>query len=213
MAFSMCSGHVSSSDSNAKRIRLLSDTDENSDAEIRLKERMNADGVPPPKQDVLAPASLYLTAIIESICEHILSNVGRVASRDSSRATANSQDLFIALCEDSIIYDFFKNIKVYGQIEALSKPPKPRRSKSREKLSGAVSPASSREGDAFRKDSSYLRKSSESSSTGPAVLMGSLDHPSTRHDRLKYLVATAVEDQMTIPMEPTPLLGIGKPNH
>jgi len=43
----------------------LSDTDENSDAEIRLKERMNADGVPPPKQDVLAPASLYLTAIIE----------------------------------------------------------------------------------------------------------------------------------------------------
>jgi len=43
----------------------LSDTDENSDAETRLKERMNADGVPPPKQDILAPASLYLTAIIE----------------------------------------------------------------------------------------------------------------------------------------------------
>jgi hypothetical protein len=43
----------------------LSDTDENSDSEIRLKERMDADGVPPPKQEVLAPASLYLTAIIE----------------------------------------------------------------------------------------------------------------------------------------------------
>jgi hypothetical protein len=43
----------------------LSDTDENSDAENRLKERMLADGVPPPKQEVLSPASLYLTAIIE----------------------------------------------------------------------------------------------------------------------------------------------------
>jgi hypothetical protein len=48
----------------------LSDTDENSDAETRLKERMNEEGVPPPKQDVLAPASLYLTAIIEYV--HIL---------------------------------------------------------------------------------------------------------------------------------------------
>ncbi|KAG2155092.1 uncharacterized protein EDB93DRAFT_1202413 [Suillus bovinus] len=158
----------------------LSDTDENSDAENRLKERMLADGVPPPKQEVLSPASLYLTAIIESICEHILSNVGRVASRDSSRATAHSQDLFIALCEDSTIYGFFKNMKVYAQIETLSKLPKPRRSKSftREKLSGATSPASSREGDAFRKDSSRHRMSSESSNIGPAVV-GS-NHPSAR---------------------------------
>ncbi|KAG0703924.1 hypothetical protein DFH29DRAFT_914721 [Suillus ampliporus] len=157
----------------------LSDTDENSDAENRLKERMHADGVPPPKQEVLAPASLYLTAIIESICEHILSNVGRVASRDSSRATANSQDLFIALCEDSTIYGFFKNMKVYGQIETLSKLPKPRRSRSftREKLSsGATSPAPSREGDAFRKDSSRPRMSSESSNTGPAMVVGSNHH-------------------------------------
>ncbi|KAG1768667.1 hypothetical protein EDD22DRAFT_771996 [Suillus occidentalis] len=156
----------------------LSDTDENSDAENRLKERMLADGVSPPKQEVLSPASLYLTAIIESICEHILSNVGRVASRDSSRATANSQDLFIALCEDSTIYGFFKNLKVYGQIETLSKLPKPRRSKSftREKLSGATSPASSREGDASRKDSSRHRMSSESSNTGPATAVGSNHH-------------------------------------
>ncbi|KAG1782998.1 hypothetical protein EV702DRAFT_959260 [Suillus placidus] len=156
----------------------LSDTDENSDAENRLKERMLADGVPPPKQEVLSPASLYLTAIIESICEHILSNVGRVASRDSSRATANSQDLFIALCEDSTIYGFFKNMKVYGQIETLSKLPNPRRSKSftREKLSGATSPASSREGDASRKDSSRHRMSSESSNIGPAMVVGSNHH-------------------------------------
>ncbi|KAG2156364.1 hypothetical protein DEU56DRAFT_766737 [Suillus clintonianus] len=156
----------------------LSDTDENSDAENRLKERMLADGVPPPKQEVLSPASLYLTAIIESICEHILSNVGRVASRDSSRATANSQDLFIALCEDSTIYGFFKNMKVYGQIETLSKLPKPRRSKSftREKLSGATSPASSREGDVSRKDSSRPRMSSESSNIGPATVVGSNYH-------------------------------------
>ncbi|KAG1752482.1 uncharacterized protein EDB91DRAFT_519340 [Suillus paluster] len=156
----------------------LSDTDENSDAENRLKEHMHADGVPPPKQEVLAPASLYLTAIIESICEHILSNVGRVASRDSSRATANSQDLFIALCEDSTIYGFFKNMKVYGQIETLSKLPKPRRSKSftREKMSGTTSPVSSREGDAFRRDSSRPRISSESSNTGPAMVVGSNHH-------------------------------------
>ncbi|KAG1815713.1 uncharacterized protein BJ212DRAFT_238176 [Suillus subaureus] len=156
----------------------LSDTDENSDAENRLKERMLADGVPPPKQEVLSPASLYLTAIIESICEHILSNVGRVASRDSSRATANSQDLFIALCEDSTIYGFFKNMKVYGQIETLSKLPKPRRSKSftREKLSGATSSASSREGDASRNDTSRHRMSSESSNIGPAMVAGSNHH-------------------------------------
>ncbi|KAG2042121.1 hypothetical protein BDR03DRAFT_889447 [Suillus americanus] len=156
----------------------LSDTDENSDAENHLKERMLADGVPPPKQEVLSPASLYLTAIIESICEHILSNVGRVASRDSSRATANSQDLFIALCEDSTIYGFFKNMKVYGQIETLSKLPKPRRSKSftREKLSGATSSASSREGDVSRKESSRHRMSSESSNIGPAMVAGSNHH-------------------------------------
>lgn len=43
----------------------LSDTDENSDAEARLFQRMSVEGVPPPKQTLLAPASLYLTAIIE----------------------------------------------------------------------------------------------------------------------------------------------------
>lgn len=43
----------------------LSDTDENSDAETRLFQRMSLEGVLPSKQTLLAPASLYLTAIIE----------------------------------------------------------------------------------------------------------------------------------------------------
>ncbi|KAH7887493.1 hypothetical protein F5I97DRAFT_838227 [Phlebopus sp. FC_14] len=89
----------------------LSDMDENSETEAHLLERMSAEGVPIPKQSQLTPASLYLTAIVESICEHILSNVGRVAARDSSRATATAQDLFIALCEDSTIYALFKGMK------------------------------------------------------------------------------------------------------
>lgn len=33
-----------------------------------------------------------------------------MAARDSSRAIANGQDLFIALCEDSSIYGLFKNM-------------------------------------------------------------------------------------------------------
>lgn len=41
---------------------------------------------------------------------HIVSNVGRVAARDSSRAIANGQDLFVAVCEDSSIYGLFKNM-------------------------------------------------------------------------------------------------------
>lgn len=84
---------------------------------------------------------------LTSLCRHILSNVGRVASRDSSRTSATAQDLFVALCEDHSIYDLFKTMKgvftwplpfnhvpdnraVYTQIEQLSKAPKPRRSKS-----------------------------------------------------------------------------------
>ena len=81
---------------------------------------------------------------------HIVSNVGRVVARDSSRAIANGQDLFIALCEDTSIYGLFKNMageyhafvirvcvdvfiftfQVYAQIEALSKMPRSRRSMS-----------------------------------------------------------------------------------
>lgn len=80
---------------------------------------------------------------------HILSNVGRVASRDSSRTAATPDDLFVALCEDDSIYSFFKSMKgmlhvaiylspgsvsimdsVYEQIEQLCKGPQSRRSKS-----------------------------------------------------------------------------------
>ncbi|THV08194.1 hypothetical protein K435DRAFT_814695 [Dendrothele bispora CBS 962.96] len=103
----------------------LNESDENQAAEARLVERMGSAG-PPPKASLVSPAALYLTAILE----HILSNVGRVASRDSSRNTATVNDVFIALCEDESIYSLFKTMNVYEQIEQLSQAPKPRRSKS-----------------------------------------------------------------------------------
>ncbi|EPQ58940.1 hypothetical protein GLOTRDRAFT_125259 [Gloeophyllum trabeum ATCC 11539] len=107
----------------------LNDADEDPDVETRLYERLLSAGAPvsPPKPALVSPAALYLTAILESICEHILSNVGRVAARDSSRTTATVHDLYIALCEDDAIYGLFKTMKVYEQIEAMSRP---RRSKS-----------------------------------------------------------------------------------
>ena len=42
---------------------------------------------------------------------HILSDVSRVASRDSSRAMATMQDLYTALCEEEGIYSFFKTLE------------------------------------------------------------------------------------------------------
>ncbi|KIO12460.1 hypothetical protein M404DRAFT_677760 [Pisolithus tinctorius Marx 270] len=161
----------------------LSDTDEDPDAEVRLTERMNAEGTSIPKQSLLAPASLYLTAIIESICEHVLSNVSRVVARDSSRATANSQDLFVALCEDNTIYGLFKNMKIYEEIESLSKLPNGRRSLSksfsRERLTGAASPTS----ESFRKhdprSSPRQRMSSESSGIPPSIIVNA-NHQSSR---------------------------------
>ena len=42
---------------------------------------------------------------------HILSNVGRVAARDSSRTNATVNDLFVALCEDDSIYGLFRTLK------------------------------------------------------------------------------------------------------
>ncbi|TFK72055.1 hypothetical protein BDN72DRAFT_957648 [Pluteus cervinus] len=109
----------------------LNDSDEDPLAESRLYERMvQAGGIVPPKQALVAPAALYLTAILEAICERILANVGRVVARDSSRTGATVQDLFTALCEDDSLYGTFRAMKVYQQIESLSKAPKPRRSKS-----------------------------------------------------------------------------------
>ncbi|KAH7909454.1 hypothetical protein BJ138DRAFT_1067025 [Hygrophoropsis aurantiaca] len=164
----------------------LSDTDEDSDIETQLYEQMRADGSPPPKQPLLAPAALYLTAILESVCEHVLSNVGRVAARDSSRATATTHDLFVALCEDSAIYGLFKDMKVYSQIEAISKLPKTRRSKStsHDKVPAilSMSLSGSRDSGASRQEGSLngsrTRISSESSSTGPTIVAGSNNHSS-----------------------------------
>ncbi|KAJ7167697.1 hypothetical protein C8R46DRAFT_1191771 [Mycena filopes] len=109
----------------------LNESDEDSAAVARLQEKMTAlGGTTAPMPGLVAPASLYLTAILESMCEHILSNVGRVAARDSSRTGATVQDVFVALCEDHSIYALFKSMRVYQQIEQLSQAPKPRRSKS-----------------------------------------------------------------------------------
>ncbi len=38
----------------------------------------------------------------------MLSSVGRVATRDSSKDAAGTYDLFVALCEDDAIYPIFK---------------------------------------------------------------------------------------------------------
>ncbi|KAJ4472935.1 hypothetical protein C8J55DRAFT_537239 [Lentinula edodes] len=103
----------------------LNESDGDKSAEARLQERLVGTG-PPPKPSLIAPAALYLTAILE----HVLSNVGRVASRDSSRTYANIQDVFVALCEDETVYNLFKSMDVYQQIQQLSQEPKPRRSKS-----------------------------------------------------------------------------------
>lgn len=45
----------------------MNDTDEDVEAEARLHERMG--GIPSPKPALVAPAALYLTAILESVCE------------------------------------------------------------------------------------------------------------------------------------------------
>ncbi|KAL0950154.1 hypothetical protein HGRIS_010149 [Hohenbuehelia grisea] len=124
----------------------LNEFDENLAAETTLSERMSQNaGFAAPKPALVAPAALYLTAILEAMCEHILSNVGRVASRDSSRTTATVQDLFVALCEDEAIYGLFKSMKVYDQIESFSQSAKHHRNKSfsrteKGSFSSAVSP-------------------------------------------------------------------------
>jgi len=90
----------------------MNDSDEDADAEARLRERMEDSGASvPPNASEVAPAALYLTAILEYICEHILSNVSSVAARDSSRTIATVQDVFVALCEDDTMYGTFRGMK------------------------------------------------------------------------------------------------------
>ncbi|KAI0677637.1 hypothetical protein C8Q78DRAFT_1181142 [Trametes maxima] len=112
----------------------MNDSDEDAEAEKRLQQRMEATGSSsPPNPSLLAPAALYLTAILEYVhtsVSHVLSNVSRVAARDSGRTLATIQDLFTALCEDDALYGTLRTMKVYEQIESLSKAQRPRRSKS-----------------------------------------------------------------------------------
>lgn len=125
---------------------------------------------------------------------HVLSNVSRVASRDSGRTVATVQDLFVALCEDESVYVMFKSMKgtsyhitcfaqddqtpdrcnvlVYEQIDILSKMQHPRRSKSLSKnsLNGRASPTSQSVSHAARDSSPTLSRLGVSSeSSGPIV--------------------------------------------
>ncbi|EKM59939.1 uncharacterized protein PHACADRAFT_181874 [Phanerochaete carnosa HHB-10118-sp] len=161
----------------------MNDLDEDEDAERKLSEKMLEAGNPhPPGVRLVSPAALYLTAILEHICEHILSDVSRVAARDSSRAVATVQDLFVALCEDASVYSMFRTMKVYDQIDALSKVQKPRRSKSLTKSmdrgslsSRAASPQneSSSPPSSMRILGHRIRASSESAgSLAPAAYVG-----------------------------------------
>jgi hypothetical protein len=45
------------------------------------------------------------------LIRHILSNISRVVSRDSSRTSATLNDLFVAICEDVTLYTAFKAMK------------------------------------------------------------------------------------------------------
>lgn len=49
--------------------------------------------------------------VLTSPSRRTLSKVSRVAARDSSRALATVQDLFVALCEDHTIYGTFRSMK------------------------------------------------------------------------------------------------------
>ncbi|KIY73974.1 hypothetical protein CYLTODRAFT_365006 [Cylindrobasidium torrendii FP15055 ss-10] len=141
----------------------LNETDEDPMAERRLEERM---GGRSPATALVAQASLYLTAILEAICEHILSNVGRVASRDSSKSLATVPDLFTALCEDDAIYGLFKTMNVYSEIEEMSKAPKVRRSKSLNRADSKMSKATSRASSPYQESSSQLSSDAHGSPSG-----------------------------------------------
>ncbi|GLB34110.1 hypothetical protein LshimejAT787_0109940 [Lyophyllum shimeji] len=159
----------------------LNESDEDRGAEGRINERMGATGDTPPKATLMAPAALYLTAILEAVCEHILSNVGRVAARDSSRTTATVQDLFVALCEDHSIYDLFRTMKVYDQVEQLSKAPKVRRSKSFTRNDKSSRTSSPHQDLSTAKDASVRsRLSSEASGLATNVAPGHVANSGSR---------------------------------
>nr|ODN99640.1 hypothetical protein L204_02073 [Cryptococcus depauperatus CBS 7855] len=82
------------------------------------------------------PAGLWLTAIIEHVCEHILFQVARVVARDSGINTAGPQDLYTALCEDESVWGFFKRMKIKDQLELAIRTT----SKSKRSTSSRASP-------------------------------------------------------------------------
>ncbi|KLT44767.1 hypothetical protein CC85DRAFT_300310 [Cutaneotrichosporon oleaginosum] len=82
-----------------------------SDAAIAAWESAGGDG----SEETVAPAGLWLTAVLEHICEHILSKLSQVVARDSSIVTAAVQDLYTALCEDDAVYGFFKRMDASEQ--------------------------------------------------------------------------------------------------
>ncbi|KAH7103061.1 hypothetical protein BKA62DRAFT_698490 [Auriculariales sp. MPI-PUGE-AT-0066] len=118
----------------------LSDFDGDAEVEAQLQQRIATAGGPAaPRVQAIAPAALYLTAILE----HVLSNVARVVARNSSQSTAHVQDLYVALCEDETIYNLFKSMKVYEEIEQQSQQhQQPRTRRSRSFSHDATSPAS-----------------------------------------------------------------------
>lgn len=64
-------------------------------------------------ESVLAPASLYLTALIEHVGEWTLAALARVVARDSSSnmgSVAEVQDVYVALCKDEALWGLFKGM-------------------------------------------------------------------------------------------------------
>ncbi|TDL29649.1 hypothetical protein BD410DRAFT_33872 [Rickenella mellea] len=120
----------------------LNDTDEDPDAEAVWQTKIaQAGNLTPAKTASIAPAALYLTAILEAICEHVLSNTGRVTARDSSRTAATLQDLYVGLCEDDTVYPLFRTMRIHDQIESQLKASRPRRSKSISRADRVASPS------------------------------------------------------------------------
>ncbi|GMK56805.1 hypothetical protein CspeluHIS016_0306450 [Cutaneotrichosporon spelunceum] len=102
------------------------------DAATEAWESAGGDG----SEETVAPAGLWLTAVLEHICEHILSKLSQVVARDSSIVTATVTDLYTALCEDDAVYGFFKRMDARAQIENHA------RSSSRPKRGGPRSASS-----------------------------------------------------------------------
>lgn len=96
-------------------------------------------------EETLAPAGLWLTAILEHVCEHILSQLARVVARDSGIASAGVQDLYVALCEDESVWGLFKKMKVKEQLEsAIRTSARPKRAGTPQRPSTSDSPTDAR---------------------------------------------------------------------